>query len=247
MPDIKVESATMPLDASRPFEEEISYLLVAPSGVLYDDTLWWRWLLQMLTRFGMHLHQGVFTAMWEQQYYDDVCCGRREFFDALREYLIDCGMSHGQIDELYAAGRLHWKRLELDLRTFPQTPSTLDGLARGGWRMGLLVQGPLERSETESQLQRMGILSYFEQVVYSQDVPNHLVRSESWEEVTHRLGVAPASIGFVSHNHRLLTPAREHGMSTFAYQCATAKADRHVTQLNEIPSLSEQPGCLRAA
>ena len=84
----------------------------------------------------------------------------------------------------------------------------------------------------------MVILQYFEHVIYSRDIPARLAQTESWPEVTHQLGVAPASIAFVSHHRRLLEPAAEHGLNTFAYQCAPAKADRYVSHLSEIPYLS---------
>ena len=223
-----------------------AYLLISPSGVLYDDTLWWRWLLQMLSRFGLHMDAGAFTALWQYEHYDDVCCGQREFFDALRDFLITCGMHSGQIDELFAAGRLHWKRLELDLRGFPQNNQALASLSSDGWRMGLLVHGPLPKHEAQAQLQRMGILPYFEHVIYSGEMSSGLTQAPAWSAVLGQINVAPDAVAYVAHERSLLSPAKQNGLTTVAFQCAGAAADYQVRQLGDLAGLSDAP-CLQAA
>ena len=234
-----------PEDGHRRFAS--SYLLISPSGVLYDDTLWWRWLLQMVSRFGLHTDAGAFTALWQHEYYDDVCCGQREFFTALREFLTTCGMRPGQIDELCAAGRLHWKRLELDLRSFPQTAQALASLTASGWRMGLLVNGPLPRDVTKTQLERMDILRYFEHVIYSGEISAGLAHDDAWPIVLQHVGVTPEAVAYVAHDRWLLSPAKHSGLTTIAYQCPAAKADFQIGQLSDLASLTDTPARLQAA
>lgn len=224
-----------------------SYLLISPSGVLYDDTLWWRWLLQMLSRFGLHTDAGAFTTLWQHDYYDDVCSGQREFFDALREFLTTCGMHAGQIDELYAAGRLHWKRLELDLRSFPQTSGALASMASSGFRMGLLVNGPLPKHETRAQLQRMDILRHFEHIIYSDELSSSLANVNAWPSVLRQIGVAADTLAFVANDDCLLSPAKVNGVTTIAYQCPKASADLQIGQLGDLAMLANSRPQLQAA
>ena len=55
-------------------------------GVLYDDTAWRRWLLQLLSRMGLHTHYVSFYRVWDCEYRDDVAWGRLAYWDAMRSH-----------------------------------------------------------------------------------------------------------------------------------------------------------------
>jgi len=221
----------------------LNFLLFSPSGVLYDDTLWWRWMLQMLSRFGLHTHPRVLTALWRQDYFEDICCGRRDFFEALREFLTACGLHSGQIDELYAAGRPRWRRLELELRAFPQAAPCLSHLARQGWRLGLSVHSPLALDEARMQLRRMRIGEHFQNVVCSQELACRRSHVDFWPSVLSRFSVSADEVGLVSHEAGELAAARRAGLTTLAYQCSAAvPADAHLGHLGEVCALASSIG-----
>ena len=213
---------------------ELTYLLIAPHGVLYDDTPWWRRLLQMLSHLGLHTSGQLITALWQRDYYEDVCCGRREFFPALREFLTACGLRSGQVDEACAAGRMHWRNLELDLRPFPQTAWTLSRLEQQGWQMGLLVYSPLTAIETDEQLQRMGIDACFKNVLCSREAASQIGGEKFWQDIPHRLDTDRQRVAFVANDERFLHLAKAAGLTTLGFQCNSPCADANLHRMDEI-------------
>ena len=82
----------------------VAGLLLDVGGVLYDDTVWLRWLLKLVTRLGLHTHYTPFFRVWQREYLQRITCGELEYWQALRLFLRSAGLSHGQIDEVEAAG-----------------------------------------------------------------------------------------------------------------------------------------------
>src|SRR5262245_35636817 len=52
-------------------------LLLEMDNVLYDATLWRRWLWHLVGRMGVHEEYDVFSWTWESRYLVDVHRGRR--------------------------------------------------------------------------------------------------------------------------------------------------------------------------
>jgi len=65
----------------------VSGLLFDVGGVLYDDTVWSRWLLKLLTRLGLHTSYTPFFRVWQREYLQRVTCGELEYWQALRLFL----------------------------------------------------------------------------------------------------------------------------------------------------------------
>jgi hypothetical protein len=101
-------------------------------NVLYDDTLWRRWVLRLLGHIGLHTNYRSFFRIWDRDYLDDVHRGRREFFEAFQAFLLSAGLSHSQIDELEAACRARHHQLEVDARPLPGVKTTLERLHQSG-------------------------------------------------------------------------------------------------------------------
>src|SRR4051794_26486676 len=62
-------------------------LVFEMENVLYDGTLWQRWLWQLMTRLGWQRDFRSFSSIWHRGYLHDVHCGCREFAEALRSFL----------------------------------------------------------------------------------------------------------------------------------------------------------------
>lgn len=155
--------------ATRALGEADIPLLISPAGVLYDDTIWLRWLLQLVSRLGLHTHKQAFIEMWRRDYYQDVCFGRRPYWEAMRSFLLSAGLAKGQIDEVCAAGRPRLRQVRESMRAFPGVVVALQGLLQAGARLGLVVCSPLAAKCIKQQLERMHIGVYFDFVVSSSD------------------------------------------------------------------------------
>jgi beta-phosphoglucomutase-like phosphatase (HAD superfamily) len=145
-------------------------LLFSPGGVLFDDSVWSRWLLQLLARMGLHTHPQAFIELWRRDYFEDVCFSRREHWEALKAMLVASGLSQGQADEVCAAARPRWRQLQSGLHAFPQVASTLSALSAAGVSLGVAACCPLSAEQVKQQLERMDLAHWFDFVLTSHDL-----------------------------------------------------------------------------
>ena len=73
-------------------------LLLELCGVLYDDSCWRRWMLQLLTRMGLQTHYAAFFQVWEQEHFNRVCAGEVGYWEAMRSLLRSVGLPPGRVD-----------------------------------------------------------------------------------------------------------------------------------------------------
>ena len=97
-------------------------LIFDAEDVLYDSTVWRRWLLQLLVRMGLQTDYRSFYCAWEREYLDEVNCGRREYWEALCDYLQSAGLLPGQLDEVMAAGQARSRQIQQ--QSFPLSPGS---------------------------------------------------------------------------------------------------------------------------
>ena len=103
-------------------------LLFDAGDVLYDDTVWRRWLLQVLARLGLHTNYRSFYHVWKHDFLDDVHRGRREFCEAFQAFLLSVGLSRAQVDEVESACQAKRNQWEASARPLPGVKSTLTKL-----------------------------------------------------------------------------------------------------------------------
>src|SRR5262249_39660427 len=100
--------------------------------VLYDATAWRRWLLQLLSRMGLHAQYRTLFRIWDDEFLADVHRGRREYTEAFQSFLLSIGLSRAQIDEVQAASQARKRDLEAHVRPLPGVRSTIERLAARG-------------------------------------------------------------------------------------------------------------------
>jgi FMN phosphatase YigB (HAD superfamily) len=146
------------------------FLLFSPGAVLFDDSVWTRWLLQLLSRMGLHTHPQLYVELWRRDYFEDVCFARREHWEALHALLVASGLSSGQADEVCAAARPQWRKWQASLHAFPQVAGTLSSLSAAGVSLGVAACCPLSAEQIVAQLERMELAHWFDFVLSSHDM-----------------------------------------------------------------------------
>ena len=86
-----------------PLAKAVSGILFDMCNILYDDTVWRRWVLMLLSRLGLSTNYCSFFRLWDREYLEDVHRGRRDFRQAFASFLQCAGLTPGQIDEVEAA------------------------------------------------------------------------------------------------------------------------------------------------
>ncbi|MFH1264875.1 MAG: HAD family hydrolase [Planctomycetota bacterium] len=224
-----------------------SGLLFDMGDVLYDATLWRRWLLRVLSRLGLHTNYRSFYHVWDHDFLDDVHRGRREFSEAFGAFLLSVGLSAGQIDEVEAACQARRDQWEQTARLLPGVKTTLAKLHASGVVMGVLSDSQHPAGVLVERLCRLGVGDFFKAVVSSIDLERIKPDSICYRTVLEAMGRPAEQVAFVGHDTEELAGAAKAGLSTIAFNYdPDAKADVFLARFEELLQLvgpaSPQPG-----
>lgn len=216
----------------------LSALVLDLDHVLYDASPWQRWLLQLLNRIGLHTHYQAFFCTFERDYLEAVYCGERDYWDALRCYLLEAGISRGRVEEVLAAGHGRYRELWSNVRPFPGVCNTLAQLSSRGVRLAVLSNSVTCSDELASQLEQLGVRNRFEVVLSSRDLQLAKPTPEAYQAAIRALALPPESIGFVGHATLELAGAGLAGLTTFAINhAADAQADVYLDRFEQLLQL----------
>jgi len=223
--------------------------LVFDTGdVLYDATVWRRWLLKMLSRLGLHTNYRSFYRLWDRDYLVDVHCGRREYWEAFRSFLSSAGLSHGQIEEVEVACRAERAERLAAVRLFPGVRRTLRRLRDGGVPLAAIADSELCREAAEEQLRRVGLEGVFNVVICSRDLGHAKPHRACYVAALAGLGLATDKAAFVGHDGDELAAAAHVGMRTIAFNFdRQAQADVYLCRFDELVDLVLVPSRLAVA
>ncbi|MFW6171345.1 MAG: HAD family hydrolase [Planctomycetota bacterium] len=190
--------------------------LIDLCGVLYDDSIWSRWLFKVVQRLGLHTTYTPFFRVWRCEYLSRVKRQELEYWEALRVFLRAAGLSSGQIDEVEAAGHAQLRKYESQLMPLPGVPHVLTQLHNRGIELALLSSACLDTRGVHDRLDALGLSPYFSSVLSIPDLwrqyPEHPafpIAARSTRLPCHRLA-------FVGRDTALLTEAGEAGMCRVA-------------------------------
>lgn len=204
-------------------------------NILYDDTVWRRWVLQLLGRLGLYTNYCSFFRLWDRDFLGDVHTGRREFREAFESFLRCAGLTSGQINEVEAASHARRRHLEKHARPLPGVRHTLWRLHQEGFVMGLVCDSEHPAAELRSWMQRFGIEKLFSTVISSIDLRQSMPAPEVYQSAVKAMNIAPEEAAFVGHDRVELAGAAAVGLATIAFNFdADAEADVHLTRFEEL-------------
>jgi beta-phosphoglucomutase-like phosphatase (HAD superfamily) len=214
---------------------ELEGLVLDVCGVLYDNSPWRRWLLQLLNRVGLHAHYDLFYRVWDRDYQDDVITGGRCYWDAMRSYLRSAGISAAQVTEIEAAGRAKREELEEDVRLFPGVRRTIQQLGAQGVRLTVACSSPWPVEFIEDKLTQMSIRSFFSQVVTTKTDDGIGSFDHCIQAAAEGLDVNAKHVGFVGSDPQGLQFARRAHTNTIAVNSPLdAVADVHIRRFEDL-------------
>ena len=213
----------------RPLTKNVEGILFDMCNILYDDTVWRRWLLQLLSRLGLSTNYCSFFRLWERDYLSDVHSGRREFREAFVSFLRCAGLSAGQIDEVEAASHARRRQLESQSRPLPGVRSTLWRLHQEGFVMGVICNSEHPTNVLRDRLRVFGIEKMFHGVLSSLDLSRCMPDPACYLAGLQAMNLAPEKVAFIGHDRLELAGASAVGMPTVAFNFDTdAQADVHI-------------------
>lgn len=190
----------------------IDGLLFEMAGVLYDATLWRRWMCQVLARLGVAAHFPEFFAAWDAGPANEVYLGRRTFDAAFADYLATTGLPRSQVEELAAAAHARLRATDEDCRPLPHVKDTLGKLVEHQLPMGILTDSEHSAEELQAILQTLAIAPCFRFMLCSRALGNVKPDRAAYDAAARLLGVAPERIGFVGVAAAHLRGAQQAGL-----------------------------------
>jgi HAD superfamily hydrolase (TIGR01509 family) len=229
--------------ADAPSAERPRGLLFGMADVLHDATLWRRWLLQLIARFGLQPQYQAFFEAWDRDYFMAVRRGQREFGEAFQAFLASAGLSPGQIDEVDAASQARRRILETNARPLPGVRSTLGQLRQTGMTLAVLADSEFSADRLSQQLGRMGLGDFFTAVISSFDLERTKPDPVCYQQALAAMSLSAAEVWFVGQGVEELQGARTLSMSTVAFNFgADAEADHYLDRFDELLHLVQGTG-----
>lgn len=226
-----------------PHFRNVRGLVFDMGDVLFDATVWRRWLLQQLQRMGMQASYRSFFDVWDRDYLDAVHRGEREYAEAFQSFLRDMGLTTCQIDEILLASNRCKREIEQDARPFPGVRQTLERLKAVGLRMAVLTDSESPAAAIEARLTTLGIGSYFSAVVSSADLKQTKPARVCYATAVECLKLAPAQTAFIGHDNDELVGARRAGLAVVAIHYERgAAAEVYLRRFDGLLSLFETRG-----
>jgi FMN phosphatase YigB (HAD superfamily) len=213
-------------------------VLFACENVLYDATVWERWLVRLLRHVQVQIDHESFGRHWNQEFLPEIHCGHREFDEAFRDYLRQLGLARGLIDEVAAASQGRRHEFLREARPLPSIRQTVNALGQQGLALGLLADSDLGAADLEHHLTRLGFGGRFQFLLSSVELGHTKSDAEGYRAATVRFGRPTDRIAFVgSHSQHLATAARL-GMPTVAFNYDNqARADLYLRKFDELAAI----------
>jgi FMN phosphatase YigB (HAD superfamily) len=206
--------------------------------VLYDATVWRRWLVRLLARLGLRVNYAEFFCVWDRDYLPDVYCGRRDYAEAFEAVLATCGLTRAQIEEVTAASHARRRDLAIHRRLLPGVSATLGQLHAGGFPLALLCEADGPGGQVREELHRLAIGDYFGPIISSFDLGRAKPDPVCFEAALAALQLTSGHAAFVGHNTVELAAARRLGLATVAFNYEPgAEADFHCSHFPELLDL----------
>lgn len=228
----------MPPQQLSPPPRPIRGLVFDMGDVLYDTTVWRRWLLKLLGRIGVHTTYRCFYQVWDHEYLRDVHRGRRDFCEAFQSFLLSVGLTRAQIDEVEAACQARRRQLEASARPLPGVKATIARLRGAGIPMAVLSDSERRCCALVEQLDRFGLRDMFDAVLSSVELEHTKPDAVCYLAALEAVGVAAEEAAFVGHDAEELAGAAAVGMQTVAFNFdPEAEADVFLARFEDLQDL----------
>lgn len=194
----------------------VAGLLLDVAGVLYDDTIWSRWLFKLLTRIGLHTNYIPFFRVWEREFGPRIKRGEFDYWQALGAFLRSAGLSKGQIDEVEAAGHARQREFETNLLPLPGVVHSLTRLQRMGIQLTILSGGHLTAAQLADRLSRLGLARFVGTVLTEMELNQARPNESCFDVAVAVSGLPREQLCYVGRSAPALAGATVAGLRTVA-------------------------------
>ena len=190
----------------------INGILLDMEGVIYDATVWHRWLFQKIRRLGVVGDFESFFRIWQIDFWPDWITGHSDFWELTQRYLTEIGLSQPQIDEVLVGGRPRWSDFQKSIRPLPQIQNALWTIRGSGITIGVVANVADSESALQSKLRQFGFADVVDFVVTSHSAKRLLPSEPTLAVVRGHISFDVGEIALVSNHQSVLHSAKEMGL-----------------------------------
>ena len=226
----------------------IEHVVIEPAGILYDASLWSRWLLALLSRMGWRSGFRAFAQVLRSECLEAVYSGKTSRDQALRRFLRSLGLSTGQAEEVLAASCAWRRNLDNSLRPLPGARKAAIWLKQAGLGLSVLSDSEESAAGMSQRLAKLGFHDCFSTVLTSRDLRCTKSQLQGFQAMQTALRCDHRVLAFVGHDGNDLDAAHAAGWLRVAcHHDPSVQAEVRLGRLEELASLVQQSRDLAAA
>jgi aminoglycoside 3-N-acetyltransferase len=184
--------------------------------ILYDASLWRRWVTEQLQSLGADVTYEQLVARWEALLVD-VYRGRADYWERFRQLLRDHGLDAAQVEAMVEGAKEKGAVVQVDRKPFPGVPETLARLAAEGVKLAALSDSENGEEGVRGILRQLGIEQHFDAVIASRDIGFVKPQPEAYAAAVEALDLPKDRCVFVGHDIDELTGVQEVGIFGIGY------------------------------
>ena len=219
----------------------IQALIFDIGDVLFDASVWRRWLAARLESLGVDVTYGRLVERWEGLLVD-VYRGRADYWQRFRELLQGFGLADEKLPPIERDARQKAIEVQVNRTTFEGVPETLAALQAGGIRLVALSDTESGEPQIREILRKLGIDRYFDAVVTSKDIGVCKPHPRAYQAAVAATGLAQDRCAFVGHDVDELEGARDVDLFSVAFNYhPAAPADAYIDRFTELKDVVLAP------
>lgn len=219
----------------------IQGLIFDNGDILFDASLWRRWLAEHLSQLHRPLRYEDLVPIWERHLVD-VYCGRQTYWDAFRAMLTQFGIDESDHDPIVATATEKGRQLQALRKPNPHVPETLEQLSRRGIRLAVLSDSESGQAGVRKILQQLKIETHFDAVISSVDIGVVKPEPAAFTAAIEALALPKQTCAFVGHDVDELSGAMAIDLFAIGYNHTPgAPADVFIDSFAELLELVQSP------
>ena len=213
---------------------QIRGLIFDNGDILYDASLWRRWLTEHLQQLGVAITYEELVDTWERKLVD-VYRGKAEYWNRFTELLFDFGLDGPQTNALKQRAKKKGAEFQSKRSPMPGVPETLQQLRRQGIKLAVLSDTESGQPGVRKILAQLGIEQLIDVVVASKDIGVVKPDGEAYQAAIDRLELPKTECAFVGHDIDELEGAIAFDLRAIAYNYAAgAPADHYLDHFSDL-------------
>jgi HAD superfamily hydrolase (TIGR01509 family) len=213
-------------------------LIFDVGDILYDASVWRKWLTNELNRVGVTISYDRLVEDWERLLIP-VYKGQADYWAVFDGLLKSYDLEPAVRNSLTTAAREKGKSVQVDRQPMPGVPETLQALQEKGVNLVALSDSESGEAGIRKTLNQLGIEQYFDAVVSSFAIGHVKPEPEAFDFAVKQTGFPKSKCGFVAHDIDELEGAQRYGLLAIAYNYhRDAPADFYLQHFQELIDLT---------